>query len=209
MNASRPGVDVAGVVLAGGLARRMGGGDKGLRMLAGRPMLDWVVERARPQVGSLAINANGPAERFAGYGLPVLADAVQGHVGPLAGVLTGMEWAAREGSAWIATFATDAPFLPRDLVARMLAAAGEADIVIAASGGRTHPVFGLWRLVLADDLRAALREGTRKIESWTARHRVALVTYPTEPVDPFFNANAPEDLAEAERVARVALEREL
>lgn len=172
-------------------------------------MLDWVVERARPQVGSLAINANGPAERFAGYGLPVLADAVQGHVGPLAGVLTGMEWAAREGSAWIATFATDAPFLPRDLVARMLAAAGEADIVIAASGGRTHPVFGLWRLVLADDLRAALREGTRKIESWTARHRVALVTYPTEPVDPFFNANAPEDLAEAERVARVALEREL
>ncbi len=201
--ATRPG-PIAGVVLAGGLARRMGGGDKGLRMLGGRPMLDWVIERARPQVGALAINANGDGGRFARYGLPVVPDVIAGYAGPLAGVLTGLEWAAAEvpGCVWLASFATDAPFLPHDLVARWLDAAGDADIVTVASGGRGHPVFGLWRLDLIADLRRGLvDDGVRKIDAWTGRHRVVTVTYATEPFDPFFNANSPEDLGEAERLA--------
>jgi molybdopterin-guanine dinucleotide biosynthesis protein A len=193
---------VAGVVLAGGLARRMGGGDKGLRPIGGTAMLERVIARARPQVGHLALNANGDPTRFAAYGVPVVADVVGGFAGPLAGVLTGMEWAAP--AAWLATFPTDTPFLPLDLVARLRAAAeGEgADLACAASGGRTHPVVGLWRVALAGDLRRAMvDEGVRKIDLWTARHRLAVVAFADTPFDPFFNANAPGDLAEAERLA--------
>ncbi len=200
---------VAGVLLAGGLSRRMGGGDKSLRELGGRPILDHVLERVRPQVGALLLNANGAAERFAGYGLPVLPDSVAGFAGPLAGVLTGMDWAARTAPAcrWLASFACDAPFLPSDLVSTMLTAcaASGADLACAKSRGRAHPVFGLWRLELRDDLRrAVVEEEVRKVDRWTSRHRLIEVDFPdlttaVGPLDPFFNTNRPEDLAEAER----------
>jgi molybdopterin-guanine dinucleotide biosynthesis protein A len=194
---------VLGVLLAGGRARRMGGGDKCLRRLGARPILAHVIERAAPQVGGLLLNANGDPTRFAGFGLPVAADAVEGFAGPLAGVLTGMEWARAErpGCAWIATIATDTPFFPTDLVARLLAAvAGDgADLACATSGGRAHPVFGLWPVRLAADLRRAMVEDEmRKVDIWTARHRLTQVDFPTVPFDPFFNTNRPEDLAAAE-----------
>lgn len=200
--------NVVGVLLAGGRARRMGGGDKPLRLLAGRPLLDHVLDRARPQVAALAINANGDGSRFQRYGLPVVADVVDGFQGPLAGVLTGLEWAVRErpGVGWLASFATDAPFVPRDLVTRLAAAVDAgADIACAASGGRDHPVFALWPVRLRDPLRWALiTEGVRKIDQWTARYRLARVEFPTEPLDPFFNVNRPDDLAEAERLMPAA-----
>jgi molybdenum cofactor guanylyltransferase len=195
--------EIAGVVLAGGLSRRMGGGDKCLRPLAGRTILARVIERVRPQVAALMLNANGDAARFAASALPVRADVVEGFAGPLAGVLTGMVW-AREclpRARWLASFASDAPFLPRDLVARLLAAleAGRAEIACAASGGRSHPVFALWPVALMDDLRRALVEdGLRKVDAWTARHKLSEVEFACEPIDPFFNTNRPEDLAEAE-----------
>lgn len=196
--------DVVGVLLAGGLARRMGGGDKGLRMLGGRPILSRIVERAQPQVALLAINANGDPARFRGYGLPVLADAVGDSAGPLAGVLTGLEWAAATAKVpYVATFPTDAPFLPVDLVDRLRAAVERdgADMACAASNGRDHPVVGLWPTRLAADLRRAMvEEDIRKVDRWTARHTLARVDFPTDPVDPFFNANRPEDIEEAERL---------
>jgi molybdopterin-guanine dinucleotide biosynthesis protein A len=200
-----PEAPVAGVILAGGLSRRMGGGDKCLRPIGGRPILAHIIERAQPQVTALVLNANGDAARFAPFGLPVAADVVEGFAGPLAGVLTGMEWAARHapGCKWLASFASDAPFLPRDLVARLFAAAMEekADLACAASAGQTHPVFGLWRIDLAAELRRALvDEQIHKVDRWTARYRLTQVDFPTKPVDPFFNTNRPEDLAEAERL---------
>lgn len=196
---------VVGVLLAGGQARRMGGGDKCLRPLAGRPILEQVIARARPQVAALVLNANGDPARFATFDLPVAADVVAGFAGPLAGVLTGMDWARshQPNCPWIATIATDTPFFPPDLVARMLAAIarGGGDLACAASGGRAHPVFGLWPVCLADDLRRAmLDEQIRKVDVWTARHRLVEVDFPTAPIDPFFNTNQPEDLAEAERL---------
>ncbi|WP_207478346.1 molybdenum cofactor guanylyltransferase MobA [Arenibaculum pallidiluteum] len=201
------GTPIAGVLLAGGLSRRMGGGDKTLRPLGGRAVLDWVLERARGQVGPLAINANGDPARFAAYGLPVIPDVVPGFAGPLAGVLTGLDWAASHapGVEWVASFATDAPFIPRDLVARLLGAVAEdgADLACAASGGQQHPVFGLWPVRLRLDLRRAmLEDGIRKVDVWTARHRLAVAEFGTDPIDPFFNANRPDDLAEAERLAQ-------
>jgi molybdenum cofactor guanylyltransferase len=199
--------EVLGVLLAGGQARRMGGGDKCLRELGGRPILERVIARARPQARAraLILNANGDPARFAAFGLPVAADAIEGFAGPLAGVLTGMEWARanRPELPWIATIATDTPFFPPDLVARMLDAIGHegADLACAASGGRTHPVFGLWPVRLAPDLRRAmLEEDVRKVDAWTARYRLVQVSFPIEPFDPFFNTNRPEDLAEAERL---------
>ena len=196
---------VAGVLLAGGLARRMGGGDKCLRPLAGETLLARVIARAAPQVGPLILNANGDPGRFAPYGLPVVADVVEGHAGPLAGILTALDWAAENAPhhPLVASFATDAPFLPRDLVATMVEArdlAG-ADLACAASGGRAHPVFGLWPVELRADLRDALVEqGERKIDRWTASHRLVEVAFPCDSVDPFFNANREDDLAEAERL---------
>ena len=197
--------------MAGGLSRRMGGGDKCLRPLAGRPILAHIVERVRPQVGPLVLNANGDPARFADYGLPVAADVVEGFAGPLAGVLTGLEWAAvnAPGCRWVASFASDAPFLPRDLVARLLAAveAEGAELACAASKGRSHPVFGLWPVALKDELARAMKEEEiRKVDVWTARHRLAVVDFPeietpAGPLDPFFNTNRPEDLEEAEGFA--------
>lgn len=196
---------IAGVLLAGGLSRRMGGGDKNLRTLGGRTILERIVATARPQVGPLVLNANGDPERFAAFGLPVAADVVEGYAGPLAGVLTGLEWAKANapGAVWLASFATDAPFIPGDLVARLMQAveAEGADLACARSGGQDHPVFGLWPLRLAGDLRRAMvEEGMRKVDAWTGRYRLAVAEFAVDPVDPFFNTNRPEDLDEAERL---------
>lgn len=190
---------VVGVLLAGGLARRMGGGDKGLRDLAGRPLLDWVVCAIAPQVDTLILNAGGDPARFARWRLPVVADCVEGALGPLAGILTAMEWAAahRPDCPWVLSAPTDAPFMPTDLVERLRQAImrEEADMACAASGGRTHPVVGLWPVRLRGALREALiDEGERKIDRWTARYKVAVVPFPADGIDPFFNANRPEDL---------------
>ena len=193
-----------GILLAGGLARRMGGGDKCLRPLGGKPILDRLIEVTRPQVGRLILNANGDPGRFAAYGLPVVPDVIEGYAGPLAGVLTGLEWTRENApeAEWVVSFATDAPFLPGDLVARLTAAAARdgAELACAASGGRSHPVFGLWSVRLADELRRAMvDEDIRKIDRWTARYDLAEVAFDeADGRDPFFNVNRPENLAEAE-----------
>jgi molybdopterin-guanine dinucleotide biosynthesis protein A len=195
-------VKVVGLLLAGGLSRRMGGGDKALRLLGGVSLLDRVIERVRPQVEALILNANGDPARFAGFGLPVAPDSVPDFAGPLAGVLAGLDWTAlhRPDCAYVVSVATDAPFLPKDLVARFTVEieAARADVACAASGGQAHPVIGLWPVRLREDLRhAVVEEGVRKVDQWTARHRLATVAFGCEPIDPFFNANRPEDLAAA------------
>lgn len=197
-----------GVILAGGRATRMGGGDKGLREIAGRPLLSRVIERLAPQVGGLALNANGDPARFAAFGLPVVADEADDFPGPLAGVLAGLDWAAGEGASHIVTAAADTPFFPRDLAARLEEAAARDGVPIALAAtpddGRLarHPTFGLWPVDLREDLRAALSEGVRKVVMWTDRHGCALARFEAAPFDPFFNVNAPDDIAEAERIAR-------
>ncbi len=196
---------IVGVLLAGGQSRRMGGGDKTLNDLDGRPLLGHIVERAQPQVDTLILNANGDPARFAEYSLPVVADTVDGFVGPLAGVLTGQEW-ARENTPdakWVVTMATDTPFFPTDLVARLAVAIEEnsADMAMATSGGNRHPVFGMWPVGLADDLRHALViDGVRKVLHWTDRFNLVQVDFSTDPYDPFFNVNRPEDLQQAKRL---------
>lgn len=194
-----------GLLLAGGLARRMGGGDKPLRLIAGRTILAHVIERLAPQCESLLVNANGDPARFADYGLPVVADSVPDFAGPLAGILAGLDWMAanRPELEWLVSVAADTPFIPNDLVARLHSAreAQNVPLACAASGGWTHPVIGLWPVRLREALRHALTvEDERKIDRWTARHGCASAEWPTEPVDPFFNANKPDDLAEAERL---------
>lgn len=195
--------DVAGIVLAGGKARRMGGGDKVLREVAGRPMIAHAIERLRAQVGVLAINANGDPARFAALGLPVVADTVEGYAGPLAGVLAGMRWAQANAKScrFLASVAGDTPFFPADLVVRLRGEADDRTIALASSGGRAHPVFGLWPLALADDLEKFLRTGeTGKVLAFVDRHRRADVDFTATP-DPFFNVNTPEDLARADALA--------
>jgi molybdenum cofactor guanylyltransferase len=197
-----------GVVLAGGLARRMGGGDKPLREIGGRTILARVIARLEPQCECLVINANGDPRRFASFGIPVIADGVQDYPGPLAGILAALDWAAanRPDAAWILSAPGDCPFLPRDLVARLSRTliADNAELAIAASQGQSHPVIGLWNVALRDALRRALVvEGLRKVGQWTARYRLATVTWPAEPLDPFFNANTVDDLAEGERLAAI------
>lgn len=198
--------EIPGAVLAGGLARRMGGGDKPMRMIAGKTILDRAIARLAPQCSGLIINANGDPERFAGFGLPVIADDVADYPGPLAGILAALDWAAanRPDARWVLSAPGDCPFLPRDLVSRLEAAraAQDAELAVAASGPQTHPVVGLWSIRLRHELRQALVvEGVRKIDRWTARYRLVTVTWPTEPLDPFFNANTVEDIAEADRLA--------
>lgn len=190
-----------GVLLAGGLARRMGGGDKPLVRVAGRPLLDHVIERLRPQVAAMALNANGDAARFAPWGLPVLADDVAGNPGPLAGVLVGLDWARAQGAAWLVSVAADTPFIPPDLVARLHAARGGHPIAVACSGGRTQPTVALYATALAPDLRQSLLAGERKIDRWTARHGEGRADWPTTPFDPFFNVNTQEDAEAAEALA--------
>ena len=198
-----------GVILAGGRATRMGGGDKGLRVVAGRRLLDHVIDRLRPQVAGLAINANGDPSRFSEFGLPVLPDSIEGHPGPLAGVLAGLDWAAGQGAAAIVTAAADTPFFPPDLVERLQEAAGPAGLALAASpddSGRMqrHPTFGLWPVALREDLRDALRGGLRKIVLWTDRHGAGSAEFAGGAFDPFFNVNTPEDITRAEALARQA-----
>jgi len=195
-----------GLILAGGLARRMGGGDKAMLEIAGVTILDRVLACLAPQTVGLVINANGDPARFADTGLPVVADSVPDFAGPLAGILAGLDYAAAEtpGIEWVASVPGDCPFLPEDLVERLHAArrlAG-APLACARSGDWRHPVAGLWPLALREDLRrAVVDEGLRKIEVWTARHGIALAEWPDTPVDPFFNVNTPEDAATAERIA--------
>lgn len=195
-----------GVLLAGGLARRMGGGDKPMKTIAGRSILERVIARLAPQCDGLILNANGDPARFASFGLPVVADTVEGFAGPLAGVLAALDWAAanRPDVEWVLSTATDCPFLPRDLIARLQHArmSEGAQLAVAASGDQVHPVIGLWNVALRNDLRHALVvEDIRKIDRWTARYRLATVVWPDKPLDPFFNANTIEDIAEAERLA--------
>ena len=197
-----------GVLLAGGLARRMGGGDKPMRTIAGRTILERVIARLKPQCDGLILNANGDPARFAAFGLPVISDGVPGFPGPLAGILAGLDWTAsnRPEARWMLSAAADCPFLPRDLVARLTRARADAnaELAVAASDGQSHPVIGLWSVALRDELRHALVvEDIRKIDRWTARYRLATVTWPTTPLDPFFNANTVEDIAEAERLAEL------
>ena len=192
---------IAGLLLAGGGARRMGGGDKCLRPLGGRPLLAHVIERLAGQVGQLVLNANGDGARFANFGLPVVADSLPGMAGPLAGILTGMEWLRANHSdvTMMVSVPTDGPFLPLDLVPRLAAAKSPARIACARSGGRAHPPISLWDVDLADDLRRAMAdEEMRKIDLWTARYSLVHVDWAVDPRDPFFNANRPADLLQAE-----------
>jgi molybdopterin-guanine dinucleotide biosynthesis protein A len=196
------------VLLAGGLARRMGGGDKPMRQIGGRTILERVIARLAPQCDGLILNANGDPARFARFGLPVIADTVENFPGPLAGILAALDWAAaaRPEVEWVLSAAADCPFLPRDLVARLQRARvnEKAELAVAASDGQSHPVIGLWRV----DLRAALRhalvvEDIRRIDRWTARYRLATVEWPVDPLDPFFNANTMDDIEAAERLAEL------
>jgi len=196
--------DVAGILLAGGRAERMGGGDKCLLRLGGHTLLDRAVARAAPQVAALALSANGDPARFSRSGLPVLADPVPDRPGPLAGILAGLRWAKYlNGCRWLASFATDGPFFPLDLVARLLDAASDAgaEVALPASAGRTHPVFGLWQIGLAAPLTAILDgDGPRAVERFARSRPCVVVSFDDRPVDPFFNVNRPDDLAEAERL---------
>jgi len=204
-----PDQTVAGVLLAGGQSRRMGGGDKCLLKLGGKTLMAHAIDRLRPQVGMLVINANGDPARFDEFRLDVTADPIDGFAGPLAGVLAGFDWAREHApcARWIVTAASDTPFFPTDLVSRLLEATGDKypAIALACSNGRQHPVFGLWPTALTEDLREALESGTRKVLDWTDRHLTAGAEFsPLEigdqKLDPFFNANRPDDLAEAERL---------
>ena len=195
-----------GIILAGGLARRMGGGDKALLPLGQGTLLSHVIDRLAPQVEMLALNANGDGARFAEFALPVLPDTIDGFPGPLAGVLAGMEWAAERGGETIVTVAADTPFFPCDLVARLLLAAeGMAQpLALAASDDGRHPTFGLWPVGLRHDLRAALEGGLRKVVAWTDAHGAAQAHFPGADPDPFFNINTPDDLAAAARFLEAA-----
>ena len=196
-----------GVLLAGGLARRMGGGDKSLAMLGGEPLLARAISRLAPQCDELILNANGDPARFKAFGLTVVADTVPGFAGPLAGVLAALDWSAANRSEveWVISAPTDCPFLPHDLSARLHRARQDehAQLAVAASGGRSHPVVALWPASLRDEIRHALTvEDERKVDRFTARYTLATVSWPTDPVDPFFNVNSADDLAAAERLAK-------
>ena len=195
-----------GLVLAGGLARRMGGGDKARIAIGGATILQRVLACLAPQCARIIINANGDPARFADTRLPVVADSVPDFAGPLAGILAGLDWAAANAPRceWLASVPGDCPFLPADLVTRLQRArtAAGTPLACARSGEWRHPVVALWRVSLRDDLRRTLvDEGLRKIEIWTARHGVAVADWPAEPVDPFFNVNTPEDAARARKIA--------
>jgi molybdenum cofactor guanylyltransferase len=205
--------DVVGVLLAGGRSSRMGGGDKCLLPLGGQPMLAHVIDRLRPQVSDLVINANGDVARFAAFDLPVIEDRLEGHAGPLAGVHAGIEWARsnRPRSRFIVTAATDTPFFPTDIVMRFRAAVGDAEprLIVARSEVGVHPVFALWPLSLGPALEASVKTGMRKVQAWVADHDAEEIYFGAMEigggkVDPFFNINRPQDLAEAEALLEAA-----
>lgn len=202
-------MEVAGVILAGGQSRRMGGGDKSLLTLGGKPLLAHVIDRLAPQVGALALNANGDAERFSEYGLPVVPDSIEGFAGPLAGVLAGMDWASEQGMDYIVTAAADTPFFPENLlIALQMAREGEGTkLAMAMTPDPTrkfarHPTFGLWSVDLREDLRGALQSGVRKVVQWTEPQGCAKMVFNFEGPDPFFNVNTPEDMAMAEMMLK-------
>ena len=195
-----------GLVLAGGLARRMGGGDKARIRIGGATILDRVLACLTPQCAGVIVNANGDPARYADTALPVIADSVPDFAGPLAGILAGLDWAAANAPdiAWLVSAPGDCPFLPKDLVARLHAAraAAHAPLACASSGEWRHPVVGLWPVELREDLRRALtKEGLHKIDVWTARHGIAVAEWPAAPVDPFFNVNTPDDARQATAIA--------
>ena len=195
-----------GLVLAGGLARRMGGGDKARIKIGGASILQRVLACLTPQCSRIIINANGDPARFADTGLPVIADSVPDFAGPLAGILAGLDWAAQNVPAaeWLVSVPGDCPFLPKDLVTRLYEARVTSNVPLACarSGEWRHPVVGLWSVKLREDLRHALMsEGLHKIELWTARHGIAIAEWPAAPIDPFFNVNTPKDAAQAEAIA--------
>jgi molybdopterin-guanine dinucleotide biosynthesis protein A len=195
---------VVGVVLAGGRARRMGGKDKSVLLLDGQPLLDRAIARLAPQVATLVVSANGPPGQFDHLGVSVIADTISGFAGPLAGFLAGMAWARANvpGASHVVTVAVDTPFFPLDLVARLSPAGRDDGVAAAGSGGRIHPVFALVPVGLANDLAAFLAAGeSLKVADWLARHDVVTVEFDgVAGVDPFFNINTPDDLAQAEAI---------
>jgi molybdenum cofactor guanylyltransferase len=198
-----------GILLAGGRATRMGGGDKALKTIAGKPLLSYAIAAMQPQCAGLVLNANGDPGRLADYGLPIIADDVPGFVGPLAGILAGLDWIAAHHPAacFAVSVATDTPFLPHDLIARLHAArdAASAELACARSGSSTHPVIGLWPITIRTALRHALvDEDLRKIDRFTARYPIAYADWPMTPYDPFFNANEPADIIAAEKILKEA-----
>ncbi len=194
-----PDLRPAAVVLAGGLARRMGGGDKALVRLRGRPLLDHVLDRVRSQVRAVALSANGDPARFVNWGLPVLADPVPGHPGPLAGILAGMRWVRQvyPSTTLLLSVPTDMPLLPDDLVTRLLAARSADGVACAVSADQRHPVVALWPVSLADALARSLADGVTDVAAFAEAHGLATVTFPVTGIDPFFTINDRETLARA------------
>ena len=200
-------IDIPGIILAGGLSRRMGGGDKGLLMLGETSIIERVIDKILPQVGSLAININGDSSRFPDYKLPIIPDSIKGYLGPLSGILAGMEWAFKNGNRYIATVAADTPFLPDDLIKRLHAMVKSKNLNIGIAASRIlsgddvfiHPTFGIWEVALKDDLRDALAKDTRKIMFWAKKFKLDYYYFDTSDKlsDPFFNINTPDDLEEA------------
>ena len=200
-------IDIPGIILAGGLSRRMGGGDKGLLMLGKTTIIERVIDKILPQVGSLAININGDSSRFPDYKLPIIPDSIKGYLGPLSGILAGMEWAFKNGNRYIATVAADTPFLPDDLIKRLHAMVKSKNLNIGIAASRIlsgddvfiHPTFGIWEVALKDDLRDALANDTRKIMFWAKKFKLDYYYFDTSDKlsDPFFNINTPDDLAKA------------
>jgi len=200
-------IDIPGIILAGGLSRRMGGGDKGLLMLGETNIIERVINKISPQVGSLAININGDSSRFPDYKLPIIPDSIKGYLGPLSGILAGMEWAFKNGNRYIATVAADTPFLPDDLIKRLHAMVKSKNLNIGIAASRIlsgddvfiHPTFGIWEVALKDDLRDALANDTRKIMFWAKKFKLDYYYFDTSDKlsDPFFNINTPDDLEEA------------
>ena len=200
-------IDIPGIILAGGLSRRMGGGDKGLLMLGKTTIIERVIDKISPQVGSLAININGDSSRFPDYKLPIIPDSIKGYLGPLSGILAGMEWAFKNGNRYIATVAADTPFLPDDLIKRLHAMVKSKNLNIGIAASRIlsgddvfiHPTFGIWEVALKDDLRDALANDTRKIMFWAKKFKLDYYYFETSDKlsDPFFNINTPDDLKEA------------
>ena len=200
-------IDIPGIILAGGLSRRMGGGDKGLLMLGETSIIERVIDKILPQVGSLAININGDSSRFPDYKLPIIPDSIKGYLGPLSGILAGMEWAFKNGNRYIATVAADTPFLPDDLIKRLHAMVKSKNLNIGIAASRIlsgddvfiHPTFGIWEVALKDDLRDALGNDTRKIMFWAKKFKLDYYYFDTSDKlsDPFFNINTPDDLEKA------------
>ena len=199
--------DIPGIILAGGLSRRMGGGDKGLLMLGKTSIIERVIDKVSPQVGSLAININGDSSRFPDYKLPIIPDSIKGYLGPLSGILAGMEWAFKNGNRYIATVAADTPFLPDDFIKRLHALVKSKNLNIGIAASRIlstddvfmHPTFGIWEVGLKDDLRDALANDTRKIMFWAKKFKLDYYYFDTSDKlsDPFFNINTPDDLEKA------------